>query len=466
LNGSNALISWLRSGGDDSDNNDGSDGSDSSDGSSFRLCGVAVFATIAIIAAIAVVPDRSTLGANMPVKIPDDLIEAHGGRIVLVVMDGLGGLPDATTGRTELETATTPNLDELAASSALGLHQPVAPGITPGSGPGHLGLFGYDPLQWNIGRGVLSALGVGFRLQHGDIATRLNFATVDAQGRITDRRAGRPSDDENQRLVAKLRAGVKPPPGVEIFFESEKEHRVVLVFRGKDLSADLADTDPQETGVPPRPAAATSAAGKKTAEIVQQVLDAGREVLKDEGAANALLARGFAAYGHYPTMLERFKLRSLAIARYPMYRGVAALVGMETLAAAATDAATVDALAERFDQYDFHFIHFKAVDSRGEDGDFAAKAKAIEAVDPLIARIAALNPEVLIVTGDHSTPARLKAHSWHPVPVLIKSQWTRPAGAEEFGERACLGGELGIFPTVHLMTLALAHAGRLAKFGA
>lgn len=402
----------------------------------------------------------------MSVVIPDDLAETHGGRIVLVVMDGLGGLPDPNTGKTELESAATPNLDRLAATSALGLHQPVAPGITPGSGPGHLALFGYDPLRWNIGRGVLSALGVGFPLQHGDIATRLNFATVDAQGRITDRRAGRPSDDENKRLVAKLRAGVKPPPGVEVFFESEKEHRVVLIFRGKNLSAGLADTDPQETGVPPLPVTATDESSAQTAEIVQQVLAAGRAVLKDEPAANQLLARGFAAYGRYPTMQERFKLRCLAIARYPMYRGVASLVGMDTMPAPATDDGIIDALAERFDQYDFHFLHFKAVDSRGEDGDFAAKAKAIAAVDPLIARIAALEPAVLIVTGDHSTPARLKAHSWHPVPVLINSPWTRPAGAQSFGERACASGELGVFATVNLMSLALAHAGRLAKFGA
>ncbi|MGQ0562789.1 MAG: 2,3-bisphosphoglycerate-independent phosphoglycerate mutase [Gemmatimonadota bacterium] len=401
----------------------------------------------------------------MAVSIPDDLVDS-GGRIVLVVMDGLGGLPDPQTGRTELESASTPNLDRIAATGALGLHQPVAPGVTPGSGPGHLALFGYDPLEWNIGRGVLSALGVGFPLREGDVATRLNFATVDAQGRIIDRRAGRPSDEENKRLVARLRAGVKPPRGVEIFFEGEKEHRVVLVLRGSGLSAAVADTDPQETGVPPLPASATTAAGEQTAAIVQQVLDAGRAVLKDEPLANALLARGFAAYGRYPTMQERFRLRCLAIARYPMYRGVASLVGMAALPAAATDDGSIDLMAERFEDYDFHFIHFKAVDSRGEDGDFAAKVKAIESVDPLIARIEALNPDVLIVTGDHSTPSQLKAHSWHPVPLVMKTQWARRSDATEFGERACLRGELGVFRTVDLMALALAHAGRLAKFGA
>lgn len=402
----------------------------------------------------------------MSVKIPDDLIEKHGGRIVLVVMDGLGGLPDLQTGRTELETADTPNLDRIAQTAALGLHQPVAPGVTPGSGPGHLALFGYDPLEWNIGRGVLSALGVGFALREGDLAARLNFATVDADGRITDRRAGRPSDDENKRLVAKLRAGVDAPEGVEIFFESEKEHRVVLVLRGESLRANLHDTDPQETGVPPLAVTAQTKDAEKTAAIVQHVLDAGNRALKDEPTANALLARGFATYGRYPTMQERFNLRCHAIARYPMYRGVASLVGMKTAPAAANDEGSIDEMAKRFHDYDLHFVHFKAIDSRGEDGDFGAKVKAIEAVDPLIAKIEALDPEVLIVTGDHSTPSRLGAHSWHPVPMLLKSRWTRASGAQEFGERACLGGELGIFRTVHLMTLALANAGRLAKFGA
>ena len=401
----------------------------------------------------------------MSVTIPDDLAEPNGGKIVLVVMDGLGGLPDPATGRTELETAATPNLDRLARSSALGLHQPVAPGVTPGSGPGHLALFGYDPLRWNIGRGVLSALGVGFELREGDLATRLNFASVDAEGRITDRRAGRPSDDENKRLVAKLRERVQAPKGAELFFESEKEHRAVMVLRGSGLHADLEDTDPQETGVPPLAVKATSAEGNNTARLVQEVLDAGRKALADEKTANALLARGFAAYGRYPTMQERFKLRCLAIAKYPMYRGVARLVGMDAQHTPENDEQSVQLLADNFAKYDFHFIHFKAVDSRGEDGDFAAKVKAIEACDPLIGKIEQLNPDVLIVTGDHSTPSRMKAHSWHPVPVLLKAPFTRP-NAQEFGERACMAGELGVFSTAHLMSLALANAGRLGKFGA
>jgi 2,3-bisphosphoglycerate-independent phosphoglycerate mutase len=398
--------------------------------------------------------------------VPDDLVERSGGRIVLVVLDGLGGLPSEETGRTELETARTPNLDRIASKSSLGLHQPAGPGVTPGSGPGHLALFGYDPIRWNIGRGVLSALGVGFELREGDLATRLNFASLDKDGRITDRRAGRPSDDENKRLVKKLQENVRAPEGVQVFFAPEKEHRLVLVLRGKGLRAELADTDPQETGVAPLRVSALDPAADQTAQVVQRVLDDATAALRDESKVNGVLARGFAAYGKYPGFADRFALRAHALARYPMYLGVARLVGMDTGAIASSDNAMLDALRDCFDQYDFHFVHFKAIDSRGEDGDFAAKVKAIEAVDELIPRIEALRPDVLIVTGDHSTPARYKAHSWHPVPVLIASQWTRPQPDSTFGESDCLRGELGIFEAKNLMTLALAHAGRLAKFGA
>jgi len=400
------------------------------------------------------------------VTLPDDVVQPDGGRIVLVVMDGLGGLPRHEAGRTELESATTPHLDRLAKRSALGLHIPVDHGIAPGSGPGHLALFGYDPIRYNIGRGVLSALGVGFELRHGDIAIRLNFATIDAERNVVDRRAGRPPDEENRRLIARLRDGVTAPEGVEVFFEAEKEHRAVLILRGEGLQADVADTDPQETGVPPLPVVARTDASRHTAEALQFVLDRAFEVLADEPQANAILARGIDAFHQYPSFRERFRLNALAIARYPMYRGVARLVGMDTHPIQESDAGSVTALAEQFENYDFHFIHFKAMDSRGEDGDFEAKVAAIEAVDALIPRIEALEPDVIVVTGDHSTPASLRSHSWHPVPLLLASRWCRPSAAATFGEGACRLGELGIFPGVSIMSLALAHAGRLAKFGA
>ncbi len=398
--------------------------------------------------------------------LPDELTEQSDARIVFLVMDGLGGLPFEPGGKTELETAVTPNMDRLAQTCAAGLIEMVGPGITPGSGPGHLALFGYDPVRYNIGRGVLSALGVGFELEHGDVGVRLNFATLDSAGRVSDRRAGRPTDEENKRLVAKLTERVKAPDGVELFFEPEKEHRAVMVLRGAALGAQLSDTDPQEEGATPLRVHAYDSESRRTAQIVQEVLDSAFEALADEPRANAILARGFAAFHRYPSLHERFKLRGQAIARYPMYRGVAKLLGMDLHPVPDSDEGSIAALGDRFNDYDFHFVHFKAVDSRGEDGDFAGKVKAIEAIDKLIPAVEKLKPAALVITGDHSTPSRAKAHSWHPVPLILASPWSRPAGLTGFGERECRKGELGIFPAMHLMTLALAHAGRLAKFGA
>jgi len=402
----------------------------------------------------------------MDVTFPDDLVLDEGGRIVLLVMDGLGGLPHPDSGLTELEAAATPNLDRLAAGASLGMSLPVDIGVTPGSGPGHLGLFGYDPVRYNIGRGVLSALGVGFDLRPGDVAVRLNLATLDADGNVADRRAGRPSDQENARLVGMLQEAVPRMRGAEVFFASEKEHRVVLILRGRELSPHLGDTDPQQTGVPPHRVEPLAKGAEDTAAILQDVLDAIRETLRDEPVANAVLARGIDAYEPYPGFPERFHLRARAIARYPMYRGVARLVGMEPVVVTDGEEATVAALEDGFTDYDFHFIHFKAMDSRGEDGDFAAKVAAIERVDALLPRVEALGPDVLVVTGDHSTPWSMKAHSWHPVPILIASACARPRRDAVFGEASCMVGELGTFPAAKIMSLALAHARRLSKFGA
>jgi 2,3-bisphosphoglycerate-independent phosphoglycerate mutase len=380
-------------------------------------------------------------------------------------MDGLGGLPHRDTGLTELETARTPTLDRLAERSSLGSLLPVSPGITPGSGPGHLSLFGYDPATFLVGRGALSALGVGFGLKAGDLAARLNLATLDSEGRIQDRRAGRPSDEEGRRIVAKIREALEPPEGIQVFVEHEKEHRVALILRGRELGADLSDTDPQETGVPPLPVTAQEPGSERSAEIMQEILNQATSALQDEKRITGVLARGFASYEGFPSFQDRYGMKALAIAKYPMYRGVARLVGMDVLEVPSDIAEIGSILEKHFHEYDFFFLHFKYTDSRGEDGDFDAKVAAIESVDPLVETVLGLDPEVLVVTGDHSTPANLRAHSWHPVPVLISSSWTRPTGTR-FGERDCREGELGQFEGKHLMALALAHAGRLAKFGA
>ena len=398
--------------------------------------------------------------------LPDDLVDrSERSRIVLVVMDGVGGLPHPDSGRTELEAARTPHLDGLAAAGSLGMLVPVGHGITPGSGPGHLSLFGYDPVRYRIGRGTLSALGVGFDLRPGDVAARLNLATLDAQGNITDRRAGRPTDAEGRRVAEKLRAALEAPEGVELHLLPVKEHRIAMVLRGAGLHAGLADTDPQETGVPPLPARATNPAAEPTAEIVQSLLDQARTILADEATTHALLARGFDQFQGFPGFEERFGLSAVAIAKYPMYRGVARLVGMAIEGVPTSDAETVALTEEYWGRYDFYFLHFKATDARGEDGDFDAKVAAIEDIDALLPRLTALQPDVLIVTGDHSTPAGYAAHSWHHVPLLLASRWSRPT-ADTFGEDRCRLGDLGTIPGQELMTLALAHAGRLAKYGA
>lgn len=401
------------------------------------------------------------------IVLPDAQVsrDPDGGKIVLVVLDGLGGLPDSDTGKTALETARTPHLDELASRSSLGMMDPVAPGITPGSGPGHLALFGYDPVRHLIGRGVLSALGIGFQLRKGDVAARLNLASFDGSGNVTDRRAGRPSDAEGGRVVEKVREALSAPEGIEVFLQHVKEHRAVLILRGEDLGADLDDTDPQETGVPPEALRPDGAESERTAGIVRQILDEAFEILSGEERVQGFLARGFARYDGFPSVGDRFGLRAAALARYPMYRGVARLVGMEIPGVPESDDALLDLLEESLPSQDFCFIHFKAPDARGEDGDFPARVRAIEEIDALVPRITALNPDVITVTGDHSTPAAYRAHTWHAVPVLLASSWARPT-ATSFGETSCRTGDLGRFEGRHLMALALAHAGRLEKFGA
>jgi 2,3-bisphosphoglycerate-independent phosphoglycerate mutase len=385
-------------------------------------------------------------------------------KIVMLVADGLGGLPIEAGGGTELETAKTPNMDALAKAGTLGLSTPVLPGIAPGSGPGHLGLFGYDPLEYQIGRGVLEALGIDFELGPNDVAIRGNFCTLDADGNITDRRAGRVSSEIASKLCEKL--DKIEIPGVEVFVQHVKEYRLVIVFRGEGLGGNVNDTDPQKTGVPPLEPVGADEPSQKTAEIARQFLAQAREILKDDLPANLLTMRGIDKMPAVPTYKEVYGLRAAAIAVYPMYRGLARLVSMDILDAGQTLDDQMNRLKASWDDYDFFFVHFKYTDSTGEDGNFAAKVQRTEELDAIIPRITELNPDVLIVTGDHSTPAKMKSHSWHPVPVLLSSDLCRPDRCEVFGESECIMGGLGQFPAKYLMGFAMAHAGRLEKFGA
>ncbi len=397
-------------------------------------------------------------------KLTRDLMIKNESKIVMLVADGLGGLPMTPGGKTELETAKTPHLDALAVRGVQGASITVKPGISPGSGPGHLGLFGYDPIQYQIGRGALEATGIGFALQPGDVAIRCNFCTLDGEGLISDRRAGRISSDDSAPIAISLRQ-IKIP-GVQIFVEPVKEHRFVVVFRGEGLGGDVDDTDPQATGVPPLDPVARNEASEKTASVAKEFLRQAREILKSQPKANFHTMRGFAAKPSLPSYEEVYGLKAAAIAVYPMYKGLARLVGMDIVGEAQTLDEQMEVLKQNWDKYDFFFIHFKYTDSTGEDGNFAEKVKRTEQLDAIVPTIEKLGPTVFIVTGDHSTPSFLQSHSWHPVPTLLVSDCCRPDPHTAFNESTCITGGLGHFEAKYLMPLALSNAGRMGKYGA
>ena len=391
----------------------------------------------------------------------------QGGRIVYLVLDGAGGILHPDTGKTALQAAYTPNLDRLAETSSCGMLELVGPGITPGSGPGHLALFGYEPLRFTPGRGVLSALGIDFDLQEGDIAARVNFATLDADGNISDRRAGRISTEQNKLLCEKIKKSVHLDIDGQYFFETVSEHRAVFIIRSWALGADVSDTDPQITGVTPKTPEAKTPHSGHTAELAQAFVKGANRALADEPAANTVLLRGFAQYSPLRSLKQRFHLNGLCVAQYPMYRGVSRLIGMDLADPVDSVDASFKMLTSQYnDKHDFYFLHVKHTDTFGEDGNFAAKVGELEKVDRLLPQLMELKPDTLIVTADHSTPASMAKHSWHPVPVLLHARDARVDDVSQFDEYSCMRGSLGLRPGIHLMGLALAHAGRLKKFGA
>jgi 2,3-bisphosphoglycerate-independent phosphoglycerate mutase len=395
-----------------------------------------------------------------------ELISPNNSKIVLLVMDGLGGLPMEPGGKTELETAKTPNMDRLAAEGMLGQTLPIDYGVTPGSGPAHMSLFGYDPVAHEVGRGVLEALGVGMYVHRGDVAVRGNFCTVDANGIITDRRAGRIPSEEAAPLIEKLKA-IKLP-GVEIEARHVKEYRFALVMRGPGLNPELEETDPQRTGVAPLAVVAKVPEAQKTAELFNRWIAEAKKILSGQPKANCLTLRGFATDPRLEPFMDCYNLRAACVAVYPMYKGVSSLVGMDVIQfEGETPSDEFKAVGRVWNDYDFFFVHIKKTDSYGEDGNFDAKAHVIETVDEALPELLQLKPDVLIITGDHSTPARLKSHSWHPVPFLFWAPATVRADTQtQFGERFCAMGGLGTINSLEAMPLALAHAQRLTKFGA
>ena len=385
-------------------------------------------------------------------------------KIVLLIIDGVGGLPNPETGKTELESARKPNLNRIARDSLCGVIDPISPGITPGSTPGHLALFGYDPIRYSIGRGIVEALGIDLELKPDDIAARGNFCTVDDGGIITDRRAGRLATDENIQLCRLLNGIAIDGAGISVL--PVKEHRFVLILSGEALSPQLADSDPQQAGLAPKKIEALSPQAQSTAEIVNNFVSQASVRLQHEPSANMVLLRGFSRYPDIPSMPEIYKLKPAAIATYPMYRGLARVVGMQILPGGESMTEQLNSLQHYYSDYDFFFIHFKNTDARGEDGNFRAKVQAIEELDDALPSMLSLDPEVLIITGDHSTPATLAMHSWHSVPFMLRSRWCRTDNVAEFSEQACLAGGMGRFPATEIMPLAMANALKLDKFGA
>jgi len=391
-------------------------------------------------------------------------------KVALVVLDGLGDLATPEQNYlTPLEAAATPNLDALAKNSAQGRMIPAAPGITPGSGPGHLGLFGYDPLEFQVGRGVIEALGLGVELKPGDVCARANFATLDAKGIVTDRRAGRIPTETCEKLVALLAAKIKKIGETEVLIRAGKEHRFVVVFRGKGLEGPLTDADPNREGfaVPTvKPRNPKSAKQKKMAKLIADFYKAALPILAKEKPANGFLMRGIAHQPHIPLFEERYKLKPACLAVYPMYKGLAQLVGMKKIEGPQTIAEQFERYLVEHANYDFFFIHYKYTDKAGEDGNFAAKKKAIEDFDAALPILLQKKPDVLAITGDHSTPVAMKGHSWHPQPVLLHSPWSGSDKLERFTETGANLGSLGVFEAKFLIRLMQANAKMFDKFGA
>ncbi len=384
-------------------------------------------------------------------------------KIILLVLDGLGGLPRPETGKTELETAHIPNFNKLAVKSICGLSQPVGPGITSGSAPGHTALFGYDPVAINIGRGVLEAVGIDFPIEQDDVLARGNFCTVDSNGIITDRRAGRIATELNASLCKLLEMKIDD---IQVLTVPVKDYRFVVCFRGSGLRDTVTENDPQHEGMMPLPVTAVTAGAIKTANIANQFIERAKKILADKHPANMLLLRGFSRKPEIISMEAIYKLKPAVVATYPMYRGLARLVGMENLPTGSSFADEIKTVKEHYNDYDFFFVHIKPTDAAGEDGDFDGKVKILEEIDKTLPDLLSLNPDVIVVTGDHSTPATLKGHSWHTVPTMLYSKYCRPDKVVEFSESGCLGGGLGIFPATNIMPLAMANALKLNKYGA
>ena len=396
----------------------------------------------------------------------NELLLSNDNKVIFLILDGLGDIPNPAFGlKTPLEAAKKPNMDGLAMKrGVLGRIIPVDIGITPGSGPGHLSLFGYDPQVHEIGRGVLEVLGLNMDLRDGDLAARANFCTI-KEGLVTDRRAGRIPTSETERLCRTISSNIEKIEGCEVIIKPGKSHRFAVIFRGPDLADKLTDADPHKDNKPFVHTSAKAPEAEFAARVVNSFMEKVMDLLKAEPVANGALLRGFSCKPDIQPFTEKYAMKALAIATYPMYRGIAKVLGMDVKDEPADYDEAVSLLKKNYNDYQVFFFHVKETDLAGEDGNFEEKVQAIEAVDRFLPEITGLDPHALVITGDHSTPCPLKGHSWHPVPALVVTK-TGETDGHAFHEKNCLVGSAGTIYSKDLMALALAHGGRLDKYGA
>jgi len=409
-------------------------------------------------------------------------------KVLIVLLDGLGDRPSRSlNGMTPLQMAHKPGLDELAAEGITGIMDPVAPGIPVGSDTGHLSILGYDPYRYYTGRGPLEALGAGMDLRPGDVAFRVNFATVGDDWTVIDRRAGRISTEEARALgeaIREMAAGFDSEFRFE--FLSTVEHRGVLVMRGDGLSDEVTDVDPHREGVKaemPRPRSQTPEA-ERTARELERFLRRAREVLESHPLnvervkkglrpANAILPRGAGKMPKLPSLRERFGVSSVVIAGGALYRGVCRAAGMDVrIVPTATGTLNTDlnakfnAAFESLRTYDLVFLHIKGTDTASHDRNPAVKASFIEKVDrELRARIDQLQDVVVCVTGDHTTSSIDGRHHGDPVPILIWGEGVRRDKVVRFDEVSCADGALGRIRGLDVMNVLMDLVGRVEMFG-
>ncbi|MCK4443355.1 MAG: 2,3-bisphosphoglycerate-independent phosphoglycerate mutase [Thermoplasmata archaeon] len=404
-------------------------------------------------------------------------------KILLIILDGMADRPVAVLGsKTPLQAANTPNMDWFAKNGMCGQMDPIAPGVRPGSDTSHLAILGYNPHEVYTGRGPFEAAGVGLPMEHGDIAFRCNFGTIDADGTVRDRRAGRIRKGTSE--IARDLDGM-PIEGVKVIFKEATEHRAVLILRGDGLSPKVTDVDPHAVGVKYHECEALEPEAGRTAEIVNEFVERSREILADhevnkkrlkEGdfPANIILPRGSGVFPHLDSLEERFGIRSAAICGVTLIKGICRVAGMKILDVdGATGGLDTDMIAkgkaaiEALESYDFVFLNVKAPDICGHDGDPEGKVKVAERLDMMMSfiRKELRNDVIMAVTSDHSTPVSVRDHAGDSVPLIVYGKDIRVDEVSSYDEISVTKGILGRIRGSDLIHILLDQSGRAEKFG-